>query len=530
MTKNQILIYDTTLRDGTQGEQINFSAEEKLRIAQRLDEAHFHYIEGGWPGSNPKDLRFFEMAKGIKLKNSRLTAFGSTRKPHIKPAACPNLKALIKAGTEAVAIFGKSWDLHVQEILKIDLDENLQMVGDSIKYLKAMGKEVLFDAEHFFDGYKNNPRYAAKVIKTALAAGADMIVLCDTNGGSMPHEVSSIVNKTSSYLPLTMAGIHAHNDCGLAAANSIAAVREGVAMIQGTINGYGERCGNADLIVLIANLQLKMEKNCLPVESIRQLTNLSHYVSDVANIPPLNARPFVGRSAFAHKGGVHVSAVAKNSAAYEHLPPELVGNHRRVLVSDLAGKSNVEYKAKELNIDLSKNDSLSNKIVHDVKVMEDRGFQFDAADGSLSLLIKKAIGEFIEPFTLECFSVVTSRTENNPCLSQATIKISVAGEEELTAAEGNGPVNALDHALRKALTKFYPRINEMHLVDFKVRTLEGSAGTAARVRVLLDSTDGKEVWSTIGVSENIIEASWQALVDSIEYKLSKDKNNLNGIK
>jgi 2-isopropylmalate synthase len=530
MTKDQILIYDTTLRDGTQGEQINFSAEEKLRIAQRFDEAHFHYIEGGWPGSNPKDLRFFEMAKDINFKNSRLTAFGSTRKPHIKPSACPNLKALVKAGTPAVAIVGKSWDLHVHEILKIDLKENLQMIGDSIKYLKAMGKEVLFDAEHFFDGYKNNPRYAAKVIKTALTAGADRIVLCDTNGGSMPYEVASVINKISSSIPLNVMGIHAHNDCGLAAANSLAAVQGGVRMVQGTINGYGERCGNADLIVLIGNLQLKMGMHCLPAESIRQLTNLSHYVSDVANIPPINSRPFVGRSAFAHKGGMHVHAVVKNSSAYEHMQPELVGNHRRVLVSDLAGRSNVEYKARELGIDLVKNASLSKKIVHEVKLMEDRGFQFDAADGSLSLLIKKAIGEFIDPFTLECFSVVTSRTENNPCLSQATIKISVDGEEELTAAEGNGPINALDHALRKALTKFYPQIREMHLVDFKVRTLEGSEGTAAGVRVLIDSTDSEEVWSTIGVSENIIEASWQALVDSIEYKLSKDKTRRNSSK
>jgi 2-isopropylmalate synthase len=523
MTKNQILIYDTTLRDGTQGEQINFSAEEKLRIAQRIDEDHFHYIEGGWPGSNPKDIRFFELASAVKFKNSRLTAFGSTRKPHIKPENCPNLKALIKANTPTVAIFGKSWDLHVHEILKVTPEENLQMISDSVSYLKSMGKEVLFDAEHFFDGYKNNPRYAAKVVKTALSAGADMIIFCDTNGGSMPYEISAILKKISSVIPLNLSGIHAHNDCGLAVANSLAAVIEGVKMVQGTINGYGERCGNADLISVVANLQLKMGKNCLPAESINQLTNLSHYISDVANVPPLNARPFVGRSAFAHKGGVHVSAVAKNSAAYEHMKPELVGNHRRVLVSDLAGKSNVEYKAKELGIDLTKNATLSKKIVHEVKLMEDRGFQFDAADGSLSLLIKKAIGEFVEPFTLECFSVVTSRTEDNPCLSQATIKISVDGEEELTAAEGNGPVNALDHALRKALTKFYPQIKKMHLVDFKVRTLEGSEGTAAGVRVLLDSTDGEEVWSTVGVSENIIEASWQALVDSIEYKLSKDK-------
>lgn len=525
MTKNKILIYDTTLRDGTQGEQINFSAEEKLRIAQRFDEAHFHYIEGGWPGSNPKDMRFFEMAKAVKFKNSRLTAFGSTRRPHTKPESCPNLRALVKAGTPACALVGKSWDLHVTEILKTDLDENLAMIADSIEYLKSMGKEVLFDAEHFFDGYKNNPRYATKVVKTALAAGADMIVLCDTNGGSMPHEISAIVQKIASSIPLNIAGIHTHNDCGLAVANSIAAVQEGVKMVQGTINGYGERCGNADLISVVANLQLKMGRHCLPPESIQQLTNLSHYVSDVANVPPLNSRPFVGRSAFAHKGGVHVSAVVKNSMAYEHIQPELVGNHRRVLVSDLAGKSNVEYKAKELGIDLAKNDALSKKIVHEVKLMEDKGFQFDAADGSLSVLIKKAIGEFVEPFTLESFNVVTSRSEDKPCLSQATIKISVDGEEELTAAEGNGPVNALDHALRKALTKFYPQIKEMHLVDFKVRTLEGSEGTAASVRVLLDSTDGEDLWSTIGVSENIIEASWQALVDSIEYKLSKDKNN-----
>jgi len=525
MTKNHILIYDTTLRDGTQGEQINFSAEEKLRIAQRFDEANFHYIEGGWPGSNPKDMRFFEMAKTIHFKNSKLTAFGSTRKPHVRAESCPNLKALIKAGTPAVTIVGKAWDIHVTEILKIDPEENLAMIRDSIEYLKSMGKEVLFDAEHFFDGYKNNPRYAAKVVKTALSAGADMIVFCDTNGGTMTPEISSILKKITDFVPLNISGIHVHNDCGLAVANSLAAVQEGIKMVQGTINGYGERCGNADLIPIIANLQLKMNKYCLPEESIRQLTNLSFYISDVANILPLNSRPFVGRSAFAHKGGIHVNAVVKNSEAYEHIKPEAVGNSRRVLVSDMAGRSNVEYKAKELGIDLAKNATLSKKIVHEVKLMEDRGFQFDAADGSLSLLIKKAIGEFVDPFTLECFSVVTSRTENNPCLSQATIKISVAGEEELTAAEGNGPVNALDHALRKALTKFYPQIKEMHLVDFKVRTLEGSEGTAAGVRVLLDSTDGEELWSTIGVSENIIEASWQALVDSIQYKLSKDKAN-----
>ncbi|HPM71240.1 MAG TPA: citramalate synthase [Smithellaceae bacterium] len=525
MTKNQILVYDTTLRDGTQGEQTSFSAEEKLRIAQRLDEVRFHYIEGGWPGSNPKDMRFFEMAKNVTFQNSRLTAFGSTRRPRTKPQVCPNLKALINAGTPACALVGKSWDLHVTEILKTDLEENLAMIADSIEYLKSLGKEVLFDAEHFFDGYKNNPRYTVKVVKAALDAGADIIVLCDTNGGSMPYEIAGIVKKISSYLPMEKAGIHTHNDCGLAVANTLVAVREGVKMVQGTINGFGERCGNADLISVVANLQLKMGKNCLPAEAIKQLTSLSHYVSDVANVPPLNSRPFVGRSAFAHKGGVHVSAVVKNSLAYEHIQPELVGNNRRVLVSDLAGKSNIEYKAKELGINLAKDETTIKKIVQEVKNMEDKGFQFDSADGSLSVLMKKAIGQFVEPFTLESFNVVTSRSEEKPCLSQATIKISVDGEEELTAAEGNGPVNALDHALRKALTKFYPQIKDMHLVDFKVRTLEGSEGTAASVRVLLDSTDGEDIWSTTGVSENIIEASWQALVDSIEYKLSKDKRN-----
>jgi 2-isopropylmalate synthase len=525
MTKNNVLIYDTTLRDGTQGEQVTLSAEEKLRIARRLDEMHFHYIEGGWPGSNPKDMRFFEMAKAVEFKHSKLTAFSSTRKPHILPENCPNLKALIKAGTPAVTIFGKAWDLHVTDILGIDPDENLAMIRDSIVYLKSKGKEVLFDAEHFFDGYKHNARYAIRVVKTALAAGADYIVFCDTNGGTMTHEITDIIRKTGVVIPLQKSGIHVHNDCGLAVANSLAASREGVRMVQGTINGYGERCGNADLIPIIANLQIKMKKPCLPASALQHLTNLSIYVSDVANIPPLASRPFVGRSAFAHKGGVHVSAVTKNARAYEHMEPQQVGNSRRVLVSDMAGRSNIEYKARELGIDLTKNAALGRKIVAEVKTMEDRGYQFDAADGSLSVLMKKAVGEFVEPFNLECFSVITSRTLNNPCLSQATIKISVGGEEELTAAEGNGPVNALDHALRKALTKFYPAIGEMHLVDFKVRTLEGSEGTAAGVRVLLDSTDGEEVWSTTGVSENIIEASWQALIDSIEYKLSKDKKS-----
>lgn len=523
MNSSDVFLYDTTLRDGTQGEQINFSAEEKLRIAQRLDDFGLHYIEGGWPGSNPKDVRFFELAGKATFKNARLTAFGSTRRPNARAGYCPNLTALLRAETPAVTIFGKTWELHLIEILQISLDENLAMINDSIEYLKKRGREVIYDAEHFFDGYKHNPKYACKVMEVALSAGADTIVLCDTNGGTLPYEISAIIGEVITRMPAGRIGIHAHNDGGLAVANTLTAVLSGVNMVQGTINGYGERCGNADLISVIGNLHLKMKKRCLPEASIRQLTNLSNYISDVANIPPLNSRPFVGRSAFAHKGGVHVDAVSKNQAAYEHILPERVGNIQRVLVSELSGKSNIVYKAKELGIDLGRDTAISRKISQEIKNMEAIGYQFDAAEGSLSVLLKKAAGTFKEPFVLESFQVINAKIKENPPVSQATIKISVGDEEELTAAEGNGPVNALDNALRKALTKFYPRIAEMHLVDFKVRILEGSEGTAAKVRVLLDSRDGDEVWSTVGVSANIIEASWNALVDSIQYKLSKDE-------
>jgi 2-isopropylmalate synthase len=528
MNSWDVLIYDTTLRDGTQGEQINFSAEEKLRIAQRLDEMGFHYIEGGWPGSNPKDARFFELAKEVPWKYARLTAFGSTRKAQTAASACPNIAALLQAETPSVAIFGKTWDLHISEILNVSLEENLAMIRDSVEYLKTQGKEVIFDAEHFFDGYKNNPAYARRVLETAFSAGADMIVLCDTNGGSMPHDLTAAIHEVVSYLPPRVLGIHAHNDCGLAVANSLAAVHAGIRMVHGTINGYGERCGNADLISIIGNLHLKMKRRCLPDASIRGLTHLSNYVSDIANIPPLNSRPFVGRSAFTHKGGVHVDAVLKNPAAYEHINPNLVGNHERVLVSDLSGKSNIAYKARELGVDLGNEMSVNKKIVQQIKIMEDQGYHFESAEGSLSVLMKKIKGEFKDPFILESFQVFNAKTRDNPPVTQASIKISVEGEEELTAAEGNGPVNALDNALRKALTKFYPHIKDMHLVDFKVRILEGCEGTAAKVRVLIDSTDGKDIWSTIGVSTNIIEASWQALVDSIQYKLSKDGEDAKG--
>jgi 2-isopropylmalate synthase len=527
MATTNVVIYDTTLRDGTQGEKINFSAEEKLRIARRLDDMGFHYIEGGWPGSNPKDIRFFEMAKGLAFRHARLTAFGSTRKPGTRPDNCRNIRALIKAQTPTVAIFGKSWDLHVKEILGSTLEENLEMIRDSIVYLRKKGKEVIFDAEHFFDGYLRNPAYALETLKAALEAGADRIVLCDTNGGAMPHNLTAAVIAAAAVIPPERLGIHAHNDCGLAVANTIAAVHAGVVMVQGTVNGYGERCGNADLTTVIGNLQLKMGRKCLPEASLRQLTNLSYYVSEVANVRPLPFRPFVGGSAFAHKGGVHVNAVAKNPQAYEHIRPERVGNHQRVLASDLAGKSTIAWKARELGVDLGENDEVSRKIVREIKRLEDQGFQFDAADGSLSLLMKKITGAFKEPFTLECFNVTNGKTGNHAPVCLATMKLSVGNDVELTAAEGNGPVNALDHALRKALAKFYPQIEEVHLIDFKVRIVEGSEGTAAKVKVLLDSRDAEEVWSTIGVSENVIEASWQALVDSIQYKLSKDNVNKN---
>jgi len=521
--EKQVLIYDTTLRDGTQGEQISFSAEEKLRIAQKLADLGIQYIEGGWPGSNPKDIRFFQMAKNAKLKKTRLTAFGSTRRANTLPEKDPNLKALLQAETQTITIFGKAWDLHVTEILGVSLEENVNMIFDSITYLKSKDKEVIFDAEHFFDGYKANPQYALKTIHAALSGRADIIVLCDTNGGTMVGEIKEIVKTVKESFPGVSFGIHAHNDCGLAVANSIAAVEAGVTMIHGTINGYGERCGNADLISVIVNLQLKIGKRCIDDSKIKYLTEVSRYVSDIANIPPLNERPFVGRSAFAHKGGIHVSAIQKNPLAYEHVKPGDVGNRRRVLVSDLSGKSNIEYKANEMGLTLGGNGYDSNRIVKEIKQMEDQGYQFDAAEGSLELLIKKFTGQFKEPFSLHSLRVINEKNMDGQSISQATIKISVGGEEEITAAEGNGPVNAIDNALRKALSKFYPRIKEMGLIDFKVRVLEGSAGTAAKVRVLIESRDGKDIWNTVGVSENIIEASWQALIDSIYFKLSKDQ-------
>ena len=525
-----VLLYDTTLRDGTQGENVNFSAEEKIRIAQKLDDIGIHYIEGGWPGSNPRDKRFFELAKSKRFNNARLTAFGSTRRPGRGPEDDANVAALIESGTSVVTIFGKSWDLHVEKVMNNTLDENLAMIKETVVYLKEKKRQVIYDAEHFFDGYKENTDYALQTLLSAVDAGADIVVLCDTNGGSLPFEIESITRQVHKLLgerakaqddgPVTI-GIHAHNDSDMAAANSITAVRAGAQMVQGTINGYGERCGNADLISIIPVLCLKMDRQCISMDNLNKIKRLSRFVSETANIVPLNTRPFVGKSAFAHKGGIHVSAIMKEPRAYEHVDPKLVGNHRRVLVSDLSGKSNVEYKAKELGIELGRNGHDTGEIVSKIKQLEQEGYQFDVAEGSLKILMEKFTDQFTPSFELEHFRVTIEKDKSRPCSAHATIKISVDDRQEITAAEGQGPVSALDNALRKALDSFFPKLNSMGLVDFKVRVIDGRAGTAAKVRVLIESRDQDEIWSTIGVSEDIIEASWQALADSVQYKLSK---------
>ena len=525
-----ILIYDTTLRDGTQGENITFTADEKIKIAKRLDDLGVQYIEGGWPGSNPRDMRFFDLARRECFNTARITAFGSTRRPGIKAADDLNLKAILDSGTPAAAIFGKSWTLHVTAIMENSLAENLAMIEDSVDFLKSNGREVIYDAEHFFDGFKDDPDYAVDTLAAAAEAGADFIVLCDTNGGTLPHEVGSIIQTVKEKIagrsadqntPLKL-GIHTHNDCGMAAANSIAAVNCGAVMVHGTINGYGERCGNADLTTIIPVLCAKMKRTCIPPEKLSGLKSISRYVSETANIVPLNTRPFVGRSAFTHKGGIHVSAIMKNARAYEHMDPEMVGNQRRVLMSDLAGKSNVEYKAKEMGVDLCANGCDSKAIVAAIKQMEDEGYQFDVADGSFQIMLEKFTEQFKPLFDLESFRVTIEKDKDFPCSAHATIKISVGDSHEITAAEGLGPVSALDNALRKALGNFYPDLDTMKLVDFKVRVVDGRDGTAAKVRVFIESRDQDQIWSTIGVSEDIIEASWQALADSFQFKLAKE--------
>lgn len=526
-----VLLYDTTLRDGAQGEEISFTVEDKINIVKRLDDMGVHYIEGGWPGSNPRDLQFFEMVKTIPLKNATITAFGSTRRPGIPPQDDNNLKAILQSGTQAVTIFGKTWDLHVKQVISTTPEENLSMIADSVKYLKAQDREVIYDAEHFFDGYKANPGYALKTMIAAHDAGADFLVLCDTNGGTIPFEIETIMDELRGKLAdhygvgadnlFVNFGIHAHNDCNLAVANTVSGVQKGACMVQGTINGYGERCGNADLTSIIPILRIKLGNPCISEKNLEKLRKVSRFVAETANQVPVNSRPFVGKSAFAHKGGIHVNAIMKIPMAYEHMVPEMVGNKRRVLVSDLSGKSNVEYKAKELGIELGLNGHDGREIVEKIKKLELEGFQFDVADGSLRILMEKFTNQFKPIFELESFRINIEKNKDCPCNAQATIKISVDGRQEITAAEGEGPVSALDNALRKALGQFFPDLDAMRLVDFKVRVMDGRDGTAAKVRVFIASRDQEEIWNTIGVSRDIIEASWQALTDSFQYKLAK---------
>jgi len=521
MSEKKIHLYDTTLRDGTQGEGISLSVEDKVKIAVRLDQFGIDFIEGGWPGSNPKDMAFFERIKEIPLSHATVTAFGSTCRPGVEAKDDENLRALLDSGVKAATIFGKSWDLHVTEALKTTLEENLRMVFDSVAYLKSHGLLVTFDAEHFFDGYKANPDYALAVVKEAEQAGADWIVLCDTNGGSLPHEVHKIVTEVKENVE-TPLGIHSHNDGELAAANAIAAVQAGARQVQGTINGIGERCGNANLISLVPNLQLKLGYTCVQESQLEQLTKLSRYVAEIANMVMPTNTPFVGNSAFAHKGGIHVSAVLKNPTTYEHLVPESIGNRRRVLVSELAGQSNLVAKAEELNITFDREKPETKEMIKQIKEREYQGYQYEGAEASLTLLLLEASGELPELFTLESFKIFMEKSSEKSILSEAMVKLKVNGHTVHTAADGNGPVNALDNALRKALGSDFPCLSEMYLADYKVRVLDESEATAAKVRVLIESVRNGERWSTVGVSTNVIEASWEALVDSIRYLLWKE--------
>jgi len=519
---SKVKLYDTTLRDGSQSEGISYSVMDKIRIARELDMLGIHYIEGGWPGSNPKDMEFYlKMAKS-HLLHSQLVAFGSTRKAHTKAAQDNNLKAIIKSQAKIVTIFGKTWDLHITDVLKTTLDENLNMIKDTIIFLVSKGLTVFYDAEHFFDAFNANKEYSLKCLLTASEAGAKAVVLCDTNGGTLTSRISGAIQEIRPQIKVEL-GIHCHNDCGLAVANSIAAVEAGADMVQGTINGYGERCGNADLIPIIANLKLKMGVDCISGEKLKELTRVSHFVSEISNMKQRNDQPYTGSSAFAHKGGVHINAVMKNPKTYEHIEPVIVGNRRRILVSELAGKTGVLIRAKDLELDLSKEDPKTKKILKLIQTLEHKGYHFEAAEASFELLMKKALKKYKRFFELEGFRVVVEKQSDKKITSEAIIKLKVRGIKEHTAADGDGPVNALDNALRKALKDFYPTLSKMHLSDFKVRVLDEKAGTAARVRVLIQSQDDMDTWSTIGVSENIIEASWQALVDSVEYKLLKDK-------
>ena len=524
----RIEIFDTTLRDGTQGEGVNLSVEDKIRVAQRMDEFGIDFIEGGWPGSNPKDITFFKRAKETTFNHTKITAFGSTRHAKFKVEDDPNIRALLEAETEVVTIFGKTWDFHVRHALRVELEDNLKMIEDSVRYLHENGRRVIYDAEHFYDGYKANPDFALKTIETAANAGAETIALCDTNGGCLPHEIEEITAIVCGRIDVRV-GVHTHNDSGCAVANALAAVHAGARHVQGTFNGFGERCGNSDLTNVLPNLILKMGYDTSSKENLKNLRNLSMYINELANVRPRNNQPYVGSSAFAHKGGIHVSAVQRDSRTYEHIQPEQVGNSQRVLVSELSGQSNIFHEAEQMGINLKKGDPAAKRILEKIKKLENEGYFFEAANASLELLIRKEIGEYKPAFELVNYRVtVEEHSSADPhapknLYTEATVRIKVDGELFFIAGEGDGPVNALDNALRKAMEMKYPQLKHVRLLDFKVRIIEGKEGTAAVTRVLIESGDDEEQWITMGVSENIIEASWEALVDSIDYKLLLDE-------
>jgi 2-isopropylmalate synthase len=518
-SKPPVTLYDTTLRDGTQGEGISFSVLDKLRIAEKLDAFGAHYIEGGWPGSNPKDVAFFEAAKKHTFRHAKLAAFGSTRRANLPVEKDPQIAQLLAAETPVVTIFGKSWRLHVTDILNIDPAENRAMIFDSVRHLKSQGREVIYDAEHFFDGYKDNADHALATLAAARDAGADLLVLCDTNGGCLPEEIDAIFRAAARHVSPTPVGIHTHNDCGLGVANALAAVRAGAVQVQGTINGYGERTGNCNLTTIIPCLQLKMGLDVAP--NMAQLTELAFFVDELANCPHDPRAPFIGSTAFSHKGGVHVHAVQKLARSYEHMDPAAVGNRQYILVSELSGQSNVLAKANALGIKLTKGSPEVAAILSEIKRLEKEGYEFEAAEASFELLVRRQLGLHLPLFTLEEYHCTYRRSGDwsyETC--EATVKLRVGDVAEYTVAVGDGPVNALDAALRKALRPFYPQIDGIALQDYKVRIIDSHQATAARTRVLIVSSDGQTAWSTVGVSGNIIEASWLALIDGLEYKLS----------
>ncbi|MFL0164802.1 citramalate synthase [Candidatus Clostridium helianthi] len=522
MAQNQVKIFDSTLRDGAQGQGISFSLEDKIKIVKVLDEIKVDYIEAGNPGSNPKDMEFFKRLKDVELKNAKVVAFGSTRRPKINVEDDKNLKDLLSSGADTIVVFGKSWGFQVTDIIKTSLSENVNMIKDTIEYLCVKGKEVIFDAEHFYDGYKANKEYAMATLKAAEEAGAKVVVLCDTNGGTLPQEIYNITKSIKETMKVEL-GIHSHDDMGMAVANSIMAVEAGASQIQGTFIGIGERCGNANLSTIIPTLKLKLGYKVLNDNELVNLTKTSRYIAEICNITLSDEDPFVGNSAFAHKGGMHIDAVTKSPKSYEHIEPELVGNKRRFLVSEVSGKSTILQEIQKIFPNISKDDKSVQKITDRLKELEYDGYQFEGAEGTVELVIRKIIGKYKPFFKLNHFKIIGEQPYGSEDFSStAVINITVDGQNEMTAAEGEGPVNALDKAIRKALEVFYPELKQARLVDYKVRVLDSESATEAKVRVLIESTDGIESWSTVGVSRDVIQASWIALVDSIEYKLIKD--------